>query len=179
MADIKVRENMIERGSRMSAESQLCNNLEKILKLQKSLHQIALKKTEILKADNIEALGELLKDELKHIKAIEVVNNEREQIQHELANEISLSPEHLTISELLSSDGIEEKEKLRSLQEQLIEQMKIIKEINELNQDMLQQSLNFVNLNLDLLLGQESSNYNGQTSDENQSINRSIFDSKA
>lgn len=164
----------------MSVEDQLCHNLEKILKLQKSLHQIALKKTEIIKADNIEALGELMKDELKHIKAIEVLNNEREKIQHQLANEISISPQSLTISDLLSSDKIQDKEKLRNLQQKLVDQMKILKEINELNQDLLQHSLNFVNLNLDLLLGQqESSNYNDQSSDETQSINRSIFDSKA
>lgn len=165
----------------MSAEAHLCTALEKILKLQESLHQIALRKTDILKADNIEALGQLMKQELKHIKALEVVNKERETVQIELAKEISISEVDLTISILLQSDKIKDKEKLKNLQNQLVDQMEKLKVINELNQEMLQLSINFVNLNLDLLLDQqESSNYSVESLNENEvKNNRSIFDSKA
>jgi hypothetical protein len=164
----------------MSAESQLLNVLEKMVKLQKSLYQIALNKTDVLKADDIEALGQLMKDELKHIKAIEMVNGEREQIQRRLAIELSLSPATITISDLLQSSILKDKESLKRLQLELVEQTKSLKEINEFNQQLLQQSLNFVNLNLDLVLGQqESSNYTGNSSDEEENTNRSLFDSKA
>jgi hypothetical protein len=165
----------------MSAENRLLTVLEKIVKLQKSLHQIALKKTDILKADDIEALGQLMKDELKHIKAIEMVNGEREQIQRQLANELLLPPTNITISQLLKSSMLEDKESLQKLQVKLVEQTQSLKEINEFNQQLLQQSLNFVNLNLDLVLGQqESSNYTDNTSNEEESTaSRSLFDSKA
>jgi hypothetical protein len=165
----------------MSAENRLLTVLEKIVKLQKSLHQIALKKTDILKADDIEALGQLMKDELKHIKAIEMVNGEREQIQRQLANELLLPPTNITISQLLKSSMLKDKEILRKLQVKLVEQTQSLKEINEFNQQLLQQSLNFVNLNLDLVLGQqESSNYTDNTSNEEESTaSRSLFDSKA
>jgi hypothetical protein len=165
----------------MSAENRLLTVLEKIVKLQKSLHQIALKKTDILKADDIEALSQLMKDELKHIKAIEMVNGEREQIQRQLANELLLPPTNITISQLLKSSMLKDKESLRKLQAKLIEQTQSLKGINEFNQQLLQQSLNFVNLNLDLVLGQqESSNYTDNTSNEEESTaSRSLFDSKA
>jgi hypothetical protein len=165
----------------MSAENRLLTVLEKIVKLQKSLHQIALKKTDILKADDIEALGQLMKDELKHIKAIEMVNGEREQIQRQLANELLLPPTNITISQLLKSSMLKDKESLRKLQVKLVEQTQSLKEINEFNQQLLQQSLNFVNLNLDLVLGQqESGNYTDNSSnEEEESTSRSLFDSKA
>ncbi|MFD2679308.1 flagellar protein FlgN [Bacillus seohaeanensis] len=165
----------------MSAENRLLTVLEKIVKLQKSLHQIALKKTDILKADDIEALGQLMKDELKHIKAIEMVNGEREQIQRQLANELLLPPTNITISQLLKSSMLKDKESLRKLQVKLVKQTQSLKEINEFNQQLLQQSLNFVNLNLDLVLGQqESGNYTDNSSnEEEESTSRSLFDSKA
>jgi FlgN protein len=165
----------------MSAENRLLTVLEKIVKLQKSLHQIALEKTDILKADDIEALGQLMKDELKHIKAIEMVNGEREQIQRQLANELLLPPTNITISQLLKSSMLKDKESLRKLQVKLVEQTQSLKEINEFNQQLLQQSLNFVNLNLDLVLGQqESGNYTDNSSnEEEESTSRSLFDSKA
>jgi hypothetical protein len=165
----------------MSAENRLLTVLEKIVKLQKSLHQIALKKTDILKADDIEALGQLMKDELKHIKAIEMVNGEREQIQRQLENELLLPPTNITISQLLKSSMLKDKESLRKLQVKLVEQTQSLKEINEFNQQLLQQSLNFVNLNLDLVLGQqESGNYTDNSSnEEEESTSRSLFDSKA
>jgi hypothetical protein len=165
----------------MSAEDLLLNILEKMVKLQKSLYQIALKKTDILKADDIEALGQLIKDELKHIKAIEMVNGERERIQPQLANELSLPPTNITISELLKSSILKDKEGLKRLQLELVEQTQSLQEVNEFNQQLLQQSLNFVNLNLDLVLGQqESGNYTDNNSNEEETnASRSLFDSKA
>jgi hypothetical protein len=164
----------------MSAEGLLLTILEKMVKLQKSLYQIALKKTDILKADDIEALGQLMKDELKHIKAIEMVNREREQIQRQLANELSLRPSAITISDLLQSSMLKDKESLRRVQLELVEQTQGLKEVNEFNQQLLQQSLNFVNLNLDLVFGQQDSgNYTEDTSNEDEQSNRSLFDSKA
>lgn len=169
-----------ERGIFMSAEDQLYISLEKIVKLQKSLYIIALKKRDSLKADDIEALRQIMKEELKHIKAIEVVNKEREMIQHQLATELLISKKKLTMSNLLESDRLNNKEKLRNIQVELLEQTQKLKEINELNQQLLQQSLNFVNLNLDMILGQqEFNNYSDRSSEEAEGNKRSLFDSQA
>lgn len=164
----------------MSAEDQLYISLEKIVKLQKSLYIIASKKKDILKADDIKALGQIMKEELKHIKAIEAVNKEREIIQHQLATKLLIPKEKLTMSELLESDRLKNKEKLRNIQGELLEQTQKLKDINELNQQLLQQSLNFVNLNLDMILGQqEFNNYTDRSSEEAEGNKRSLFDSQA
>ncbi|WP_175640278.1 flagellar protein FlgN [Metabacillus schmidteae] len=161
----------------MSAEKQLFDCLGKILKLQKSLFQIAKKKTDIIKADDIDALGQLLKDELKHVKAIEMLDKERENVQLQLGSHSSV---HITISDLLQSSSLNDKEGLKVLQHQLVEQTQKLKEVNELNQQLLQQSLNYINLNLDLLLGQqESSNYTDNNSNKEEGTSRSLFDSRA
>ncbi|HZH62647.1 MAG TPA: flagellar protein FlgN [Metabacillus sp.] len=159
----------------MSAEEKLFDCLRKIVKLQKSLYQIALKKTDILKADDVEALGQLMKEEIKHIKAIEIIDKEREQLQSQL------SSGEMTISELLQSSLIKNKEGLQNLQLKLVEQTQKLKELNELNQQLLQQSLNFINLNLDILLGQqESNNYTDDpSSSQDEGTSRSLFDSRA
>ena len=54
-----------------------------------------------------------------------------------------------------------------------------LKDINELNQQLIQQSLQFVNLQLDLLLPNELDNYSKEQAGQEPMPKLSLFDSKA
>ncbi|WP_421381452.1 flagellar protein FlgN [Bacillus salacetis] len=163
----------------MSNVKSLGQLLEKMVKLQKSLYQLALNKTDILKIGDAEALGQLMKNELSHIKAIEALNNNSESIKNLIASEQGV-PLPVTLSAIIESVPASEKDELRSAQTELLLVTEELKKRNELNQELLQQSLQFVNLNLDLLVGQQDpGNYSPFNGDEIGMSNRPIFNSRA
>ncbi|HBJ01524.1 MAG TPA: flagellar protein FlgN, partial [Lysinibacillus sp.] len=60
----------------MSVEA-INSTLTMLERMHKSLLELALKKTEIIKAGDIEALDQLLKDEQAHVAAIEKLEQQR------------------------------------------------------------------------------------------------------
>lgn len=147
--------------------------LEKLYKLHKSLHQLALEKTEVLKKGDMEALKNLMQNEQSHISAIQVIEKERVKIISDLVP----GQPNPTLSDCLPLFDASDKEKVSELQEKLTSQLLDLKTVNELNQQLLEQSLQLVSLNIDLIRPQSPSNY---SKDEEEDMpNLTIFDSKA
>jgi flagellar biosynthesis/type III secretory pathway chaperone len=162
----------------MSKENQLLQLLEKMITLQKSLYQLSLKKADMLKNDDIDALSQLIKNELSHIKAMEAFDQKREDVQRNLAFDLGISSQNLRISDFLYQEGVKEKDRIKELQLELIDTTENLKKQNEFNQELLTQSLNFVNLNLDLFMGQQDSG-NYSPTDHEETNDLSIFNRKA
>ncbi len=163
----------------MSNEARMHELLEKIIKLQKSLYQLALKKTEMLKNNDIDGLGHLIKDELSHLKALEALHITREQLQVAIGREYDCPFKISTMTDLLQVNGINQKDTLEKFQQELIHITEQLKIQNTLNQELLNQSLQFVNLNLDLFLGQQDSGNYSPLQSEEEEASRPIFNSKA
>lgn len=141
-------------------------------KLHHSLNKIAVTKTDIIVANDIVKLKEILADENKHIQAIQKTS---QQLMEE-------SKPFSGIHAVIENADEPNKTKLDSLKKELDEQIKKLKDRNSLNQELLQQSLDFVQLSLDMLLPDiESFNYSSNEGEAPASNNgtRSIFDSKA
>lgn len=164
----------------MSAEP-LIQTLEKMLLLHKSVNQLAKQKTEMLKTGDTDALNNLLKEERKHIQAIQKFESDRQKASEEfLAKFEQVDKNNLTISECINFANPTEKQKLNQLKSELQTQIKALKGQNELNQQLIKQSLQFVNLSLDLLMP-EIDTYNYERPGQAYQFNegRSIFNSKA
>lgn len=158
----------------MSAQP-LIEILEKLLKLHKSLHGLALEKTEIIKKGNLDELNSLINREKKHITAIEKMEKDRASIVAKLLPDQATA----TLKDCLSIFEKTERERLQELREELIFKINELRNVNSLNQDLLQLSQQFVELNLDLLLPRDLPNYSKTSEDEQPLTNVSIFDSKA
>lgn len=158
----------------MSAQTLLLV-LEKLLKLHKSLYQIAQDKTEVLKKGDIEALNQLMKNEQSHISAIQMIDKERAEI----ISKMIPKQKNPTLRDCIALLDKPEVDKIVSIQEQLLSQITLLKEVNELNQDLLTQSLQYVSLNLDFLLPNQSVTYSKEQDSEQDLPNLSLFDSKA
>lgn len=147
--------------------------LDKLLKLHKSLYQIAVEKTEVLKKGDLEALNNLMKNEQSHISAIQMVEKDRVKLMQELLP----GKKEATLQKCLTFFEGSDKEELEALQEGLTQELLELKTVNDLNQQLLEQSLQVVSLNLDLLVPNNPANY---SKDEKEDMpNLSIFDSKA
>lgn len=160
----------------MSAEH-LTTLLSKILVLHQNLYKLSEKKTDILKKGDIDALNEHMKEEQKYLLAIRQLENERVGVVERL-----LGPR---VSEKSLSKCIEvvqepHKTQLTKLSEELVEVINKLRDINSLNQQLTHQSLQFVNMTLEMLMPQEQSVTYGKPAEaKEQKQSRSMFDSKA
>lgn len=138
-------------------------------------------KTDIIKNGDVEALKLITKDERKNIQFIT-------SLQRELTSHAKLFLEgkgqpagNPSLSEcILNADNLE-KESLIELQTQLLEAASSLKKQNDLNQQLLSQSLAFVQVSLDLL-SPEMDSYNYERPDRTRPYEqegRSLFDSNA
>lgn len=160
----------------------IINTMEKLIKLHRSLNKLAIQKTDIVKAGDMEALNRLLQEEQKHVKAIETVENERVDSTNTLLNavgELSIEP---TISNCLPYIEETNQQQLEELRKQLLDEISSLKDRNYLNQQLIYQSLQFVNVSLDMLRPQPVQNLNyerPQHMKANSNGFKGSFDSKA
>ena len=156
--------------------------LKKMTALQKSLTALAKKKTDIVKIGDMEALQSLLKEENKHIYAIQ-------QMEKRLKNETDLflrkrgkAVENAKLADATEAASENDKEALIKAKTALTAQIEELNHQNQLNQELLEQSLQFVQMSLDLLQPDIDS-YNYDRTDKEQGPDlkpgRSLFDSKA
>lgn len=157
----------------MSAQT-IITVLEKLIKLHKRFNEVASKKTTIIQDGNMDALTALLIDEQKHVIAITQTEREREK-----AVLAFTSGRLVKMDEIIELAEPAEADVLSRLKAELVDEMLKLKTQNELNQQLLITSLQFVNLSLDLLRPQDR-NYNyDQTNQEPAKNVISTFDSKA
>ncbi|CAM3556383.1 hypothetical protein GCM10009865_11110 [Aeromicrobium ponti] len=139
----------------MSAEA-LITSMEKLLKLHKSLYELAVKKTDIIKNGDMDALNQMLKDEQAHIAAIDRMETERQKA----AQIITTGMDSPTVSDCMTVLSQAERLKLEAITNEMTGLVFELKEQNYLNQQLVHHSLQFVNVSMNLLRPQqESMNY--------------------
>ena len=161
--------------------NKLTESLQDLVKLHKTLNELAKQKTDTVINSDISNLKLFIQKEAVLIKQLQFLETERIRAVSQLARERGFFMERGTIQEIVPYLQDREKETVESLQKQLLEQVTLLKQQNELNQQLIEDSLRFVNLSLDMLQPeQETGNYTRPTRDSDHGVTgRSIFDSKA
>ncbi|MFD2442732.1 flagellar protein FlgN [Bacillus sp. CGMCC 1.16607] len=161
----------------MSTEP-LIQALDEMIRLHKSLHQLAKNKTDIVIKGEIVALQSLLKEESKHVQAIKKTEAEIQELIKHLQTDNKIYDQY-NLNTLIELADADEKAVLISLKNELTQQINLVNEQNKVNQQLLEQSLQFVNASLDILIPDtDSFNYDPNERPLEQK-GRSIFDSKA
>ncbi|MGY3714876.1 flagellar protein FlgN [Sutcliffiella cohnii] len=148
--------------------------MEKLLALHEGLLQLAVKKTDIVKSGDAKELQQLTKEESKFVKAIGQLEQERLALTANLGT-------GATISALIEKATDSEADKLLQLKNKLTDVIKQLQERNELNEGLLQQSLQFVQVTLNSINPEPTSvTYEGAATGKKPAApTRSMFDSKA
>lgn len=159
----------------MSAEN-LIASMEKLYKLHKGLYDIAVKKTDIIKKGDMDALNQVLKDEQKYVAAIATIEKERQQAACVLVP----NQENPTVSDCYDLLNEIEQFQLAEIANSLSELVFELKEQNFLNQQLIHQSLQFVNMSLNLFNPQpEAINYGPPSGNQKNMKNTSgLFNSR-
>lgn len=158
--------------------TRLITILKKQLQLYTSLHGLAVKKVEIIKTGDLDALNQMIKDEQTHTAAITLLENERLQTIKELFPNNNELP---TMSECIDKAYPEQRPILVYLYKKLMETLQKTKEQNDLNQQLIYQSLQFVNFSLNLVQPKPESVTYGPPNGKKQtelSDTTSVFNSK-
>lgn len=151
--------------------SSIITTLEKLATLHDYLYELTVRKAEVVKSNSLEDLQELTQEEKKFIKAI----NQLEQQRAALSGD-------KTVSELSEEANAAEREILLQLKERLTGTIQRIQQQNELNQQLLNHSLQFITVTMNTLTQEPSAvTYEkGANIKKNTTApTRSMFDSKA
>lgn len=155
------------------------NNLEK---LHSSLLKLANDKTALIKTGDMEALDKLIKDEQAHLAAIAQMDTKRQnEVAAYLTTQGRIVPPQPTVADLIAAAPEEDKQTLEEARDRLLHAIHDLKWQNDLNQKLTYQSLQFVNLSLDMVRPRpESVNYSKtEVKGKAQSTKQTTFDSQA
>jgi len=137
------------------AFQELVKSLEELLDLHISLHELALQKKEHIIHNKMDELNSVVLKETKLIK--EVSNNEqlRQALVVQLQRDLGYRPRlNIKLTEVIKAvTNPDDKQTLIRLQSELSTAINNLRQLNELNQQLLMQSMDYVNFSLDAMLG--------------------------
>lgn len=153
--------------------------LKQLIKAHELLLEITMDKTEHIKEGNVDDLQTTLYKEQKATQTVQKLDGKRELEVELWFKHQKLSIENATITKILDHlPHGEEKQNLEIVTTQLTHLIIKIKQQEQLNQALLQQSMQFVQLSLSMLQPSiENFNYNQKQMSSAEK--HSVFDSKA
>lgn len=156
-------------------------NIEKLLHEHEQLLEISHQKTDLIKNSEMEALVKVLLEEKKVMQIIMQLEDEREKLVSLLFRTLHIDGSiDKTVTNLLSYlEDDAEKEQLAQLITPLIETITALKANEDLNSQLLEQSMQFIQLSLSMMDPTTQKVSYGEKSQQTQQIDRSVFDSKA
>lgn len=133
------------------------------------LYELSKKKRDVIIEDEIDSLEAITEQEEKYIEQLHELEEQREKVA-----------DGKTMSELAAEAEGKNKNKLNDLQDELSALVEQLKEQNEFNNRLIKDSLQLVNLNLNLLTDENNQSMYGDKGDVVESDNRkSIINQKA
>lgn len=151
--------------------SSIVTTLEKLATLHDYLYELTVRKADIVKNNSLEDLQVLTIEEKKFTKAIYQLEQQRAALSGDK-----------TVLELAEEANEAERETLLQLRERLTNTIQNIHQQNELNQQLLNQSLQFITVTLNTLTqepGAGTYEKSANIKKNNTTPTRSMFDSKA
>jgi len=158
----------------------LHDTMKHLVVLHEDLIQLSNKKTEEIKQGDMEQLSKTLMDERKQIQAITQTEEKRQALVEDLFMKVNPDVEEKTVTTLLAHiDNDEYKQQLEDVVALLIDAIVQLRQVEQLNQELMAQSMQFVQLSLDMLQPSiQRMNYDEKQTIQD-SVKQSVFDSKA
>ena len=144
----------------MSSNNLLRQCLESLLTEHEALLNLAEQKKQVLVHGPMNIFSSLVTKEMQRVNRIKNLENERQQLLGESLKTMGIQDADLSMREWISLIKDEkERQALTQLREQMLNKLVALKQINELNQQLIQQSLDYVNYSMDLFMGTREKEY--------------------
>ncbi|KRF33992.1 flagellar protein FlgN [Paenibacillus sp. Soil787] len=163
--------------------SVIVETMEELISLHDALLETSKEKTPVLVDNRVDRLNKIVLKESKLIKRIEEIN----QLRIQLIGEYLLSRGYRPDPRVKVSDLIkvifkaEEKKSLTDIHERLSNKIKELKQVNELNQNLIEHSLSFIDYSINLLMNtpEQDAVYSNPHQQYYASARSGWFDTKA
>lgn len=164
----------------MISVQQMIDIIQQLTAIHEKLVEVSLQKTDHIKLSNTEKLAKLLTLEKQYMQELEQKEKEREQLVRAFFKEKDANTDEYTVSELFRVIEDEaEKQTLEQAVTSLVEVIVRLKESEHLNRSLLEQSMQFVHLSLDMLQPTTKNiNYGANNQQRLANSKQSVFDSK-
>ncbi|KHF39620.1 flagellar protein FlgN [Halalkalibacter okhensis] len=155
--------------------------IERLIEIHEGLLDLATKKVEPIKRSDMPTLEKLVREESKLAHKLQTTEMLRAKVVRTFLEEKGEVKEDATLTDVKKYGTEAQQQRLDDLQTKLVGYVVSLKEQNELNQSLIEESLRFVNLSLDLMIPhKEDVSYNPRDrEDRPMEGNHSLFDSKA
>ncbi|MDR6553610.1 flagellar protein FlgN [Paenibacillus qinlingensis] len=167
----------------MSSIQSLLETMDKLSEAHEALFELAQEKTQPLVRNDVDKLNMIVNKENKWIRLITEANQQRIQLISAYLISRGYNPNpKITVSDLTKVIfKAEEKTALIEAQRKLLEIIKRLKERNVINQQLIEQSLAFIDYTVDLVLGGPEDNmvYQHPNQQAYGTKRMGIFDTKA
>lgn len=153
--------------------------LTELIEIHEKLIKISKQKTEIIKEGSIEKLQPILSSERKCVQELEKIELKRQEKIEAWCHEHALDDKHITITEIL--DHLSNQPEAEQLEETTIYLTNLItrlKQQEQLNHELIIQSMQFIQLSLDMM-SPTIKHLNYGKNKALDTVKRSVFDSKA
>ncbi|KNF09659.1 flagella synthesis protein FlgN [Gottschalkia purinilytica] len=152
--------------------------LTKELEEYKQVLELADKKTDILISGSIDKIENITKEEYEIIYRIEALESDRETIVSDIEKGFNIQ-EQMDLTTLIGYFNEQEQETLNTIKDELTDILAELKDKNELNKTLIDDSLQYIDLGVNLLTASSSQGtYKGDTGEINTQ-NKNLFDIKA
>lgn len=133
----------------------LLETIDKLQEAHEALLELAKVKTPVLVSNDIDQLNMIVNRENKWVRSIAEANQQRLQLVGTYLITRGYNPNpKITVSDLIKVIfKAEEKQALSHAQQKLLATIKELKECNYINQQLIEQSLSFIDYSIDLVLG--------------------------
>lgn len=164
------------------ALTKLLELLERLDETHLQMLDLAAVKKQTIMDNNIEGLIDIMNRESKLMKVIGQLEEQRTEAAYVFMQGVGIrSNLNLTLTELsrLVFDP-QDKSRLQHIQQKLSGTLQRLKEANELNQKLIEQSLTFIDYSLDLLVGRPNQEftYHHPSDKGNSTVRPGLFDAR-
>lgn len=159
----------------------LHSNLSEQAEVFSSLIKFSIDKKEAIIKNNTADIQAILSTENEYIGKSMRLGKEREKILHDIAFVLNVKKNTVTLSELIELiNSPQDKERLISMRKNLVGLLNNLKEINELNENLIKHSLEYIDYSMNVLrsfLNPEPT-YFDYSGNEINSSSKMLFDTK-
>jgi len=147
----------------------------------KDLLEFSKSKKNVIIEGKVSELDKMVKLEQGMIWNIGQLEKQREQEVSKLCSVLGIKGEQLTISELSEALQPEHKKELQKVQEELSKLLAELKTVNDLNGQLLEQSLEYIDYSINLISGagmESGSLYEDIVMNKSKGSKKNLFDTK-
>jgi len=156
----------------------IIQSLQNLIHIHASLIDVSQQKTSVIKEGLIDKLQPILSQERQAVQMLEKAEGKRQQAVEQWYKDNHLTSDTMTITHMLDILApSEERHQLEEATTELTHLLTELKRQEQLNHALIQQSMQFVQMSLDMMQPTiKNMNYGDQNKHQSK---RSVFDSKA